>query len=261
MNQDPTETDERIGELLRSELPVPEHAEGYRERVAALLTAEAVERAGRSRWWSGVRLSGRGSVEQQPVEREGAMQRVPRSRSRRRRLALAGSLAFVVVVAVAVGTVALFALSGGSQMVLRITDETIVDVNNPAAPPSTTIVTSFASLADTKAILKQLTKAINAGDWSAVSGFYVSNAYLENSIDKTSIQVSASILDYWRKARDELGLRIELVGDPVAHDRYMAQHVKYVLPNAAGSTGGVQIFQIDTSGHIAYEWLMGWVTE
>ena len=50
--KDHPDIDERIGELLRRELPVPEHREGYRERVAARITAEApaVTRASRKKW-------------------------------------------------------------------------------------------------------------------------------------------------------------------------------------------------------------------
>jgi len=45
--------DQRLGELLRSETPVPEHREGYRERLEVLLAHEEAARAQRARWWFG----------------------------------------------------------------------------------------------------------------------------------------------------------------------------------------------------------------
>ena len=43
--KDHLDIDERIGDVLRRDLPVPEHREGYRERVAAVIGAEAEARA------------------------------------------------------------------------------------------------------------------------------------------------------------------------------------------------------------------------
>jgi hypothetical protein len=255
---DRPDIDERLGELLRSEAPVPEHAEGYRERVAALLTAESVARTGRNRWWPG-----RSWQWVRPVREESVVvRRVPREPARSHRRGLVGALAFLLLLlVVAWGTLEPLERLLNPTMVLRITDETIVDAEDPAATRTTVVATTLVSLDETKEFIHGLIEAINAGDASAVGTFYATNGWLENDVGETSIQGSVRIADYWSDARERLGLRLEAAGDPLPHDRYVAQPVRYLLPDERDARTGVLVFQIDASGHIAHLWVTGWVEE
>ncbi len=256
MNDTP-DIDRQIGELLRSELPVPGHAEGYRERVAALVTAEAVAPPSRKRWWPELHWPPPKQAEAEPM----AMRRVAPRPARSPRLVVVVSLAFLLVVAAVIGSVEALQHLGKPTMVLRITDETIVDASDPAATRTTIVATSLASLDQTKAVLRDLIQAINANDTAAVGKFYATNGSLENSADQTNIQGSVRIANYWRDSHERLGLRIEPEGDPIPYDRYIAQRVRYLLPNDLGARTGIQVYQIDTNGQIAREWVVGWVSE
>jgi hypothetical protein len=91
---DQMDIDERIGALLRRELPVPEHREGYRESVTARIAAEAPALTGRSRkkWMPELRWSLAARVEERPggLKRASALKR----RSGRRIAALPPSSLF-----------------------------------------------------------------------------------------------------------------------------------------------------------------------
>jgi hypothetical protein len=138
MNDRP-DLDELIGELLRSELPVPEHREGHREQVAALLTAEAVERVGRKNrfpattWlplpWRARKEDGSAVVRHVPS----------RKRPARLRVAVFASLAIVLAVAVAVGSLEAIEHLGKPDTVVRITDDTNVPATNPLVTSTTVI--------------------------------------------------------------------------------------------------------------------------
>jgi hypothetical protein len=254
---DTRDVDIRISELLRSELPTPEHAEGYWEHAAALLTAEAVERANRKAWLPELRWLSTRRTEQQSA----TMRRVAPRRAQSRRPAVVASVAALLVLAVAIGGVVAVRQLEGSTMVLRITDETIIDASDPAVTHTTIVATSLVSLGETRTMIQGLIAAINANDPAAVARFYASNAWLENPADQTNIQLSVLIAQYWQRAHETLGLRVEPLGDPVPYDRYVAQPVRYVLPSGSPAKTGVQVFQIDTSGHITHEWLTGWIDE
>jgi hypothetical protein len=255
MNDTP-DIDRQIGELLRSELPVPGHAEGYRERVAALVTSEAVAPTSRRRWRPELHWPWAKQAEAEQM----AMRRVAPRPARLPRLVVV-SLAFILVIVAVIGSVEALQHLGRPTMVLRITDETIIDASDPAATRTTIVATSLASLDQTKAVLRNLIQAINANDTAAVGTFYATNGSLENSADQTNVQGSVRIADYWRDAHERLGLRIEPEGDPIPYDRYIAQRVRYSLPNDSRARTGIQVYQIDTNGQIAREWVAGWVSE
>jgi hypothetical protein len=246
--------DIQLGDLLRSELPVPEHAEGHRERVAALLTAEAVARAGRRRWFLGFR--GHSETAAKPGAPE-AMRRVAPVRPRRRRLAVYAAVAAVVVIVAAIGSVEVLQNLAKPQVVLRITDRPLVE--GVANAPSEVVATSIVSLEETKTLIRNLARAIDEGDPAKVEKFYAPNGWLENDADKTAIQGSTGIAEHWRKVHESLGLRIELEGDPIPYDRYVAQRVKYVLADGGQTKTGIQVYQIDAYGQVAHQWVMGWV--
>lgn len=253
---DRPDLDQQIGELLHRELPVPEHREGHRERVAALLTAEAVERAGRKRWlpelhWPASRTA----------EEPAPMRRVAPRPARSRRLAVVAAVALVLVIAGVIGSVEALQRLGTPTMVLRITDETVVDTNDPAGTRTTIVATAFASLDETKALLRDLIAAINAGETEAVRKFYLTNGWLDNESDQTNLQGSVGIANYWREAHDKLGIQIRLEGDPIPYDRYIVQRVTYVLPNESAERTGIHTYQINADGQIAHEWILGWVDE
>jgi hypothetical protein len=121
--KDHVDIDERIGELLRRELPVPEHREGYRERVAARMSAEAsaVTRASRKRWIPGPSWLRASRVE----ERSGVQKRVvaPRRMSGLR-IAVAASVAAILLVLAAIGSLAVVRHLGKGPFVVIITDQT-----------------------------------------------------------------------------------------------------------------------------------------
>jgi hypothetical protein len=253
--------DEQIGELVHRELPVPEHREGYRETVAALLTAEAVARQSRKRWWPGGWWPGLEWPTAGPVGEPDVMKKVAPRQTRRPRVALVAAIACILVIAVAAASVAALQSLREPVMVLRITDETVVDASDPATTRTTIVATSLASLEDTKKLLENLVAAINANDTPSVRKFYLSSAFLNNNSDGTDIQGSVGIANYWREARDALGVRIEAVGDPLPYDRYILLPVEYSLPNQADTKNGALVFQINADGLIAREWITGWVTE
>ncbi len=123
---DHLDEDRRLGELLHRDLPVPEHREGYRERLAALMTAEAVERAGAKkrmpRFLPKLRWVVTGGTEEHVDGR-----RRPSGPDRRRSGALrAAAIAFTVVVLIAglgTGIFEAFTHLGKNGPVLIITDE------------------------------------------------------------------------------------------------------------------------------------------
>ena len=253
---DTWDIDERLGELLRSEAPVPEHGERYRERLAALLTAESAARTERKRRWPE-----RAWPAPKPVEEAPVVRRVSHRPARSPRPALVATLALILLLVAIVGSLDSIRHLVSPPMVLRITDETVVDVVNPAATRTTVVATSLVSLDETKGLIQRLIQAINANDTPGVRTFYATNGWLENDVGKTSIQGSVGIADYWRDAHDRLGLEVETVGDPVPHDRYIAQPVRYLLPNDREARTGVLIFQIDATGDIAHQWITGWVEQ
>jgi photosystem II stability/assembly factor-like uncharacterized protein len=122
--KDHLDSDELIGELLRRELPIPEHREGYRERVAARIAAEApaVTRMTRKRWMPELRWPLAARVE----ERSGVLKRpsAPRRRSGLR-VAIYASIAVVLVAAVAIGSLEVFRHLGKDQPILVIGDDTL----------------------------------------------------------------------------------------------------------------------------------------
>ena len=246
--------DERLGELLRRELPIPDHTEGYRERVAALLTAEGVSRTERRRWRSVWAWLATKAGEKTVVARK-----VPRRPPRSHRPALVATLVLLLVIVAAMGSLESLEKLFRPTMVLRITDETIIDVQDPAATRTTIVATSLASLDETKDLIREFIGAINANQTTAVGKLYATNGWLDNAFDGTSIQGSTAVANYWREAHDRLGLRLETAGDPVPYDRYIAQPVRYLLPNEAGAGTGVFVFQIDTNGQIAHVWITGWM--
>jgi hypothetical protein len=249
--------DDRLGELLRTEAPIPGHGEGYREHVAALLAAEAASRAERRSWWLGRTRRASKVVEEVPA----VVRQVSGKPIRSRRLALVAALAFLLLLVVFIGALEPLQRLLNPTMVLRITDETIVDVDNPAATRTTVVATSLASLDETKDLIQDLVGAVNANDTPALGKLYATNGWIENDVGDISVQGSVGITDYWRDARDRLGLQVETEGDPIPYDRYIAQPVRYLLPNEGGVATGVFVFQIDTHGQIAHHWIMGWVGE
>ena len=101
--KDGLDIDERIGELLRRELPVPEHREGYRESVAARIAAEApaATRGSQKKWMPPLRwpLAARAEEPSDGLKRASA----PIRRSGLR-VAVYASIAVVLVAAVAIGS-------------------------------------------------------------------------------------------------------------------------------------------------------------
>jgi hypothetical protein len=87
--KDQLDIDQRIGELLQRELPVPEHREGYRESIAARIAAEApaVNPGSRKKWMSALR---------RPLPASHFLKTGIHSH-RRRTLALVGAAAVLVV--------------------------------------------------------------------------------------------------------------------------------------------------------------------
>lgn len=247
--------DERLGELLRREVPIPEHGEGYRERVAALLVAEDVARTEPKRWWLRRARPTPSTTEESRV----VVTPVPRRPTRSPRLALAFTLAFLLLLVAFVGVLAPLQRLLNPTVVLRITDETIVDVQDPSATQRTVVATSFVSLNETKELVHDLLDAINADDTLAVGKFYATNGWLENDVGDIKIQGSVGIANYWRDAYDRLRFQVEPEGDPIPYDRYIAQPVRYLLPNEVEARTGVLVFQIDTNGQVARQWIIGWV--
>lgn len=247
--------DQRLGELLSAGAPIPEHGEGYRERLATLLAGEEATWALRTRRWFARARSTSRTVEAAPV----VVREVSPRPTRSRRPALVATLAFLLLVFVFVGVLEPLQHLLSPTMVLRITDETIVDVDNPAATRTTVVATSLVSLDETRDLIHDLIDAINANDISALGNLYATNGWVENDVGKASIQGSVGIVNYWRNAHDQLGLRVETAGDPIPYDRYIAQPIRYSLPNEGEPSTGVFVFQIDTNGQIAHHWIMGWV--
>jgi photosystem II stability/assembly factor-like uncharacterized protein len=134
--KDHLDVDERIGELLRRELPVPEHREGYRERVAACIAAEApaLTRRSRKKWMPELRWPRAARAE----ERSGVLKRTsaPRRRSGLR-VAVFASIAVVLVAAIAIGSLEAVKHLGKDQPILVIGDDTL----SPAATGQTTQTT------------------------------------------------------------------------------------------------------------------------
>jgi hypothetical protein len=166
-------------------------------------------------------------------------------------------VAVVVVIVAAFGGVEVLQNLAKPQMVLRITDQPLVE--GVANAPSEVVATSLASLDETKTLIQDLARAIDDGDPAKVEKFYAPNGWLENDADKTAIQGSMGIAEHWREVHESLGLRIELEGDPIPYDRYVAQRVKYVLTDGGQTRSGIQVFQIDGYGQVAHQWLVGWV--
>jgi photosystem II stability/assembly factor-like uncharacterized protein len=133
MNDRP-DIDEKIGDLLRRELPVPEHREGYREDVAARITAEAVTRTSRKKWMPELRWPRAARVE----ERAGVQKRASATRRPSGlRVAAYASIAVVLVAAVAIGSLEAVKHLGKDQPILVITDDTL----SPASTGQTTQTT------------------------------------------------------------------------------------------------------------------------
>jgi len=140
--KDRIDIDEQIGGLLRRDLPVPEHREGYRERLETVIRAEAEERARatlsasdatlgdrfeawaiKKRWMSWLRLSREDRVETLTVSRPRATQW---KRTRGLRIAVFACIAVLLVAAVAVGLSKAVEHLGKDGFTLVITDQTTV---------------------------------------------------------------------------------------------------------------------------------------
>lgn len=189
------------------------------------------------------------------------MRRMPRRKARSRRLVIAVAIASVLIIVIAIGSVEALRHLGEPTTVVRITDDTLAPADNPVAAPTTVVITGLASLAETKEIIRDTIRAINTGDTESLRKLYAANGWVENDADDTNIQGSVGIAEYWMAMRDQLGVQIELDGDPIPYDRYVIQRVRYVLPDASEPRAGIHAYQIDTNGQIAHEWIIGWVNE
>lgn len=249
--------DDRLRELLGREAPVPEHGEGYRERLFTLLVEEGAARTRRKRRWQGRAWPAPKAVKETPV----VVRRVARRPTRYARPAIVVTLVCLLLLIALAGTLEPLQRLVSPTMILRITDATIVDPADPAATRTTVVATSLASLDETRELIHDLIETINANDTTAVRKFYATNGWLDESASETSIQGSVGIAGFWRDAHDRLGLQVEADGDLLSYDRYVAQPVRYRLPNGQDVLAGVFVFQIDTSGRIAHQWITGWAEE
>jgi photosystem II stability/assembly factor-like uncharacterized protein len=131
--------DRRIGELLRRELPVPDHREGYRESVAARIAAEApaLTSETRKKRRLGPRWPFAARTEEQPLGLKQAAARPPRSGLR---AAVFACLTVVLVAAIAFGSWEAVKHLGKGAPVVVVTDDTL----NPANTGRTTLTTTSA---------------------------------------------------------------------------------------------------------------------
>jgi len=254
---DTWDIDDRLHELLDREVPVPEHGEGYRERVAALLAAEGEARTEPKPWWLGRGWPSPKTVKETPV----VVRRVTSRPARYARPAVVVTLVCILLLIAFSATLEPLQRLLSPPTILRVTDATIVDSADPAATRTTVVATSLVSLDETRELIHDLIETINANDTTAVRKFYATNGWLDESVSKTSIQGSVGIAGFWRDAHDRLGLQVETDGDPLPYDRYVAQPVRYRLPNGEHALAGVFVFQIDASGLIAHHWITGWTEE
>jgi ketosteroid isomerase-like protein len=117
------EIDEGLGDLLRRELPVPEHRDGFREDVAARMTAEAAARAGGRRYRYGRRRNATSPALQRPDETTHVQSPI-RGGHRGLRIALVAASVVLFLAGLGVGVFQLVPYLGRDGRFLVVSDET-----------------------------------------------------------------------------------------------------------------------------------------
>ena len=54
-----------------------------------------------------------------------------------------------------------------------------------------------------------------------------------------------------------IGLRVEPIGAPVQSGRYVGEAVRFYQHQGTGTGEGILVFELDKSGQIAHQWIMG----
>jgi hypothetical protein len=111
-------------------------------------------------------------------------------------------------------------------------------------------------------MLKDLRTAMNAGDAQAVAKFYAANAVMDNYADfGTNVQGSTAIGEYFSGIAKDFSMQWNAAGDPIQYDRYVVEQITNTQKVGTGTGATLQIYELDTSGQIAHEWIVGWVNQ
>jgi hypothetical protein len=109
-------------------------------------------------------------------------------------------------------------------------------------------------------MLKDLRTAMNAGDAQAVAKFYAANAVMDNYADGgANVQGSTAISEYLSGIATDFSMQWNAAGDPVQYDRYVVEQVANTQKVGTGTGATLQVYELDPSGQIAHEWIVGWV--
>jgi hypothetical protein len=111
------------------------------------------------------------------------------------------------------------------------------------------------------ALLESRMAAMNRGDGLAAAEFYALDAAMEET-DLTPHLVTlgrAAIGERLQSLVGDAGLRLISAGTPIQFDRYVAEPVVFDQDGGPGHGAGMLVFEIDSDGLIAYQWVIGWV--
>lgn len=115
--------------------------------------------------------------------------------------------------------------------------------------------------AEVVALLEGRMAAMNRGDGMAAAEYYALNAIMEET-DLTPHLVTrgrAAIGERLQGLVGDAGLRLKAAGTPIQFDRYVAEPVIFDQDGGPGYGAGMLVFEIDSDGLIAYQWMIGWV--
>jgi hypothetical protein len=115
-----------------------------------------------------------------------------------------------------------------------------------------------AASTEVAAMLESRIAAMNRGDSDAAAALYTQTGVLEER-DQTPAVVSEGRAEIASRLAllYTAGFRLESLGDPVQSGRFVGEAVRFYELGGAGTGEGVLVFEIDRSGKIAHQWVMG----
>ena len=107
-------------------------------------------------------------------------------------------------------------------------------------------------------MLEHRIAAMNSGDIDAAAALYARNAVLEERDQVPALVTKGQdAIDGRLSELYDAGLRLESMAAPIQMGRYVGEAVRFYEAGGTGTGEGILVFEIDRSGKIAHQWVMG----